>query len=127
MKRFLGRVKGGGHLVLVKKAAATNPGTIKNFILEIPAELTIHAKDGLLSFTTTQKMPGDSWDVDSTGGTQRPGLYYFFIGCEQKQRSQHCAALDTNVFPIVSRPTGSETCQTSKDVEFNSLSESHSI
>lgn len=34
--------------------------------------------------------------------------------------------LDSNLFPILSSPTGFETCQTSKDMGFDSFSESRS-
>lgn len=79
-------------MVLVEKATATKPGTIKSFILEIPVASIIHAKNSLLIFTIKQQMPGDSRDVHSTGGTDIRVLFFLQWPGAKAERAQHSAA-----------------------------------
>lgn len=81
-------------------------------------------------------MPGESGDEESTGveewgggevGEAQISRYHcFFNGWERKQEFSTLLLLDANLFPILSSPTGFETCQTSKAVGFDSFSESPS-
>lgn len=81
---------------------------------ETPAALIIHAENNLLSFTINQEVPGESGDVESTagwGGNAQISRYHcFFTDWEQKQELSTLLLLDANLFPILSSPTGFETC-----------------
>lgn len=76
--------------------------------LEIPAALTIQAENSLLSFTVKQQMPGESGDVGSTGGGGHRylGVIVSPTAGSKSRELGTLLLLDSNLFPILSSPTG---------------------